>query len=71
MFFITINHPKILNDLSDGNGVYLNSLVSQFHSERNATLAISKIQVLSDQNHDPVDFAKSTIKAFSCCLDSF
>lgn len=69
MFFITINHPKILNDLSNGEGAYIDSLVSEINADKNTTLGISKIQEISKSNPDPVDFAKSTLKAFNCCVN--
>lgn len=70
-FFIIINHPKILNDLSIGGGIYLNGLIYQLKGNGAMDKSLLKIQNIANKNLDPVDFAKSTIKAFDCCLDSY
>lgn len=70
-FFIIINHPKILNDLSSGSGIYLDSLIFQLNGDKAKNASLLKIQNIADTNPDPVDFAKSTIRAFDCCTNSY
>jgi hypothetical protein len=63
VFFILINHSRILNDLNNEGGQYIGSLINYYDLNNSSLITFKN---LSKQHSNSVDFAKSIKSKFKC-----